>query len=59
MKKTITSHNNTENIAAMATLPPLPTDVLLWNDYQFPREINNGDPSEDNTPTFSGKGSRA
>ncbi|EKD5160223.1 Ig-like domain repeat protein [Enterobacter cloacae] len=56
MKKTITSNNNTENIAAMATLPPLPTDVLLWNDYQFPREINNGDPSEDNTPTFSGKG---
>jgi hypothetical protein len=56
MKKTITSHNNTENIAAMATLPPLPTDVLLWNDYQFPREIRNGDPSEDNTPTFSGKG---
>ncbi|MHA0879181.1 Ig-like domain-containing protein [Enterobacter cloacae] len=56
MKKTITSNNNTENIAAMATLPPLPTDVLLWNDYQFPREIHNGDPSEDNTPTFSGKG---
>ncbi|MDY0420230.1 Ig-like domain-containing protein [Enterobacter sp. 170198] len=56
MKKTITTNNNTENIAAMATLPPLPTDVLLWNDYQFPREINNGDPSEDNTPTFSGKG---
>ncbi len=40
MKKTITSTNNTEpNIATMATLPPLPTDVLLWNDYQFPREI--------------------
>ncbi|KLQ43128.1 hemagglutinin [Enterobacter cloacae subsp. dissolvens] len=56
MKKTITTNNNTENIAAMATLPPLPSDVLLWNDYQFPREIHNGDPSEDNTPTFSGKG---
>ncbi len=57
MKKTIASNNNTEpNIAALATLPPLPTDVLLWNDYQFPREIHNGDPSEDNTPTFSGKG---
>ncbi|MCW1829095.1 Ig-like domain-containing protein [Enterobacter asburiae] len=60
MKKTITANNNTEpNIAAMAaidTLPPLPTDVLLWNDFQFPREIHNGDPSEDNTPTFSGKG---
>ncbi|WP_431639443.1 Ig-like domain-containing protein [Enterobacter nematophilus] len=56
MKKTVISNNNTENIAAMATLPSLPTDVLLWNDYQFPREINNGDPSEDNTPTFSGKG---
>ncbi|WP_336215418.1 Ig-like domain-containing protein [Enterobacter sp. P82] len=56
MKKTITSNNNTENIAAMATLPPLPTDVLLWNDYQFPREIYNGDLSEDNTPTISGKG---
>jgi len=54
MKKTIASTNNTEpNITA---LPPLPTDVLLWNDYQFPREIHNGDPSEDNTPTFSGKG---
>ena len=56
MKKTITSNNNTENIAAMATLPPLPTDVLLWNDYQFPRAIANDDVSEDNTPTFSGKG---
>ncbi|KLP57830.1 hemagglutinin [Enterobacter genomosp. O] len=60
MKKTITANNNTEpNIAAIAandTLPPLPTDVLLWNDFQFPREIHNGDPSEDNTPTFSGKG---
>ncbi|MDC4195979.1 Ig-like domain-containing protein [Enterobacter cloacae complex sp. RIVM_C039474] len=57
MKKTIASNNNTEpNIAAMATLPPLPTDVLLWNDYQFPREINNNDISEDNTPTISGKG---
>lgn len=57
MKKTIASNDNTEpNIAALATLPPLPTDVLLWNDYQFPREIHNGDPSEDNTPTFSGKG---
>ncbi|MEP9128621.1 Ig-like domain-containing protein [Enterobacter cloacae] len=56
MKKTITTNNNTENIAAMATLPPLPSEVLLWNDYQFPREIHNGDPSEDNTPTFSGKG---
>ena len=57
MKKTIASHNNTEpNIAAIATLPPLPTDVLLWNDYQFPREINNNDISEDNTPTMSGKG---
>ncbi|QBC00801.1 Ig-like domain-containing protein [Enterobacter cloacae] len=57
MKKTITSTNNTEpNIATMATLPPLPTDVLLWNDYQFPREIYDGDLSEDNTPTISGKG---
>ncbi|EMM6515741.1 Ig-like domain repeat protein [Enterobacter ludwigii] len=57
MKKTIASNNNTEpNIAAVATLPPLPTDVLLWNDYQFPREINNNDISEDNTPTISGKG---
>ncbi|MDU2379532.1 MAG: Ig-like domain-containing protein [Enterobacter cloacae] len=56
MKKTITSNNNTENIAAVATLPPLPTDVLLWNDYQFPRAIANDDVSEDNTPTFSGKG---
>ncbi|HBH7067278.1 TPA: Ig-like domain repeat protein [Enterobacter cloacae] len=57
MKKTIASNNDTEpTIAALATLPPLPTDVLLWNDFQFPREINNGDPSEDNTPTFSGKG---
>ncbi|HDR2374865.1 TPA: Ig-like domain repeat protein [Enterobacter asburiae] len=57
MKKTIASTNNTEpNIAALATLPPLPTDVLLWNDYQFPRAIANDDVSEDNTPTFSGKG---
>ncbi|MCQ4447263.1 Ig-like domain-containing protein [Enterobacter cloacae] len=57
MKKTIASNANTEpNIAAMATLPPLPTNVLLWNDYQFPREIYNGDLSEDNTPTISGKG---
>ncbi|MBS3048423.1 Ig-like domain-containing protein [Enterobacter mori] len=57
MKKTIASNNNTEpNIAALATLPPLPEDVLLWNDYQFPREIRNDDTSEDNTPTFSGKG---
>ena len=57
MKTTIASTNNTEpNIAAMATLPPLPTDVLLWNDYQFPRAIANDDVSEDNTPTFSGKG---
>ncbi|HDR2794811.1 Ig-like domain-containing protein [Enterobacter cloacae] len=57
MKKSTTPNNNTgPNIAAMATPPPLPADVLLWNDYQFPREIRNGDPSEDNTPTFSGKG---
>ncbi|HCT7898065.1 TPA: Ig-like domain repeat protein [Enterobacter cloacae] len=57
MKKTIASNNNTEpNIAAMTTLPPLPTDVLLWNDYLFPEEIHNGDQSDDNTPTFSGKG---
>ncbi|MCT6666316.1 Ig-like domain-containing protein [Enterobacter mori] len=60
MKKTMTSNNNTEpNIAALAatdTLPPLPTDVLLWNDYQFPEEIRNGGRSDDNTPTYSGKG---
>lgn len=57
MKKSTTPNNNTgPNIAAMATPPPLPANVLLWNDYQFPREIRNGDPSEDNTPTFSGKG---
>jgi hypothetical protein len=57
MKKTIASTNNTEpNIAALATLPPLPTDVLLWNDYQFPEEIRNGGRSDDNTPTYSGKG---
>ncbi|RJL01009.1 Ig-like domain-containing protein [Enterobacter chuandaensis] len=57
MKKTISSNNNTEpNIGAMAMLPPLPTDILLWNDFQFPREIHNGDLSEDNTPTLSGKG---
>jgi len=39
-----------------ATLPPLPSDVLLWADFQFEREIANGRTTIDNTPTFSGKG---
>ncbi|QPK02580.1 Ig-like domain repeat protein [Enterobacter mori] len=61
MKKTTVTNMHTEpNAMAMmdvtATLPPLPSDVLLWADFQFEREIANGRTTIDNTPTFSGKG---
>ena len=61
MKKTTVTNMHTEPNAVdmanvTAALPPMPSDVLLWADFQFEREITNGRTTIDNTPTFSGRG---